>query len=411
MNGQKNARKKINEIGACDHTKQLLELRILGNTTYAEIGSTIAIEVNNQIFAPIHDLCGNITALINTETKKIQESYFYNAFGEEEKISSSEIQNPWRFSSKRKDPETDLIFFGRRYYNPIEGRFCTPDPLGLTNSMNLYAFALNDPLMRIDLYGLMAILQYPLMGTEPLFSMEPYNTSQSATPAAIDFTKGCYWGYNEVYEGNSLHTPITPAELYGQRFGRSLGMAQGISEMCMGTYVTAAGIAGQIGSGIGTIGTGGAASMVTVPVFAASLATTATGGMVSAHGYSMFKNAQNLPELKSGSSTKLTKNIESVTQNNLSSQNILIPIKITGYTKHALNQAIGRNWGRGVKASYIIETLTNPIKIVAQEGGKLKIIGKNATVIINSEKKIITTFGKSRGPQIWNKSGVVQPKK
>ena len=32
-----------NEIGACDHTKQLLELRILGNTSHAEIGSAIAI--------------------------------------------------------------------------------------------------------------------------------------------------------------------------------------------------------------------------------------------------------------------------------------------------------------------------------------------------------------------------------
>ena len=263
-----------------------------------------------QPFFLLQDLCGNITALINTEIKKIQESYFYNAFGEEETFSDNNILNSWKFSSKRKDPETDLIFFGRRYYDPSEGRFCAPDPLGLTNSMNLYAFALNDPLMRIDLYGLMAILQYPLMGTEPLFSMEPYNTSQSATPAAIDFAKGCYWGYNEVYSGNSLHMPITPAELYGQRFGRSLGMAQGISEMCMGTYITAAGIAGQIGSGIGTIGTGGTASMVTVPVFAASLATTAAGGMVSVHGYSMFKNAQNLPELKSGSSIKSTKRLK-----------------------------------------------------------------------------------------------------
>ena len=78
----------------------------------------------------------------------------------------------------------------------------------------------------------------------------------------------------------------------------------------MGTYVTAAGIAGQIGSGIGTIGTGSAAAMVTVPVFAASLATTTAGGMVSAHGYSMFKNAQNLPEPKSGSSIKSTKRLK-----------------------------------------------------------------------------------------------------
>ena len=59
-----------NEIGACDNQRHILQLRILGDTTYAEIGSAIAIESNNQIFAPIHDLCGNITTLINTETKK-----------------------------------------------------------------------------------------------------------------------------------------------------------------------------------------------------------------------------------------------------------------------------------------------------------------------------------------------------
>ncbi|MDO6705961.1 RHS repeat-associated core domain-containing protein [Photobacterium sp. 1_MG-2023] len=38
--------------------------------------------------------------------------------------------------------------------------------------------------------------------------------------------------------------------------------------------------------------------------------------------------------------------------------------KITGYTKHGLNQAIGRNGGKGVKAEYILDAVRNPKKVV-----------------------------------------------
>ena len=65
-----------------------------------------------------------------------------------------DISQPWRFSSKRTDEESHLIYFGRRYYDPSLGRWLTQDPLGYADGPNLYAYVSNNPLTHQDLYGL-----------------------------------------------------------------------------------------------------------------------------------------------------------------------------------------------------------------------------------------------------------------
>ncbi|MBS0626576.1 MAG: RHS repeat-associated core domain-containing protein, partial [Verrucomicrobia bacterium] len=141
----------LNEIGSYDLSGTLLELRVLGETPHAEIGASIAIEIQDKTYIPSHDLHGNVSALCSSDD--ILENYSYTAFGEE-LFSPPSSQNPWRFSSKRTDNETGLVYYGRRYYTPKIGRFLTPDPLGLEAGPNLYAFVLNDPLTHFDLYGL-----------------------------------------------------------------------------------------------------------------------------------------------------------------------------------------------------------------------------------------------------------------
>ena len=69
--------------------------------------------------------------------------------------------------------------------------------------------------------------------------------------------------------------------------------------------------------------------------------------------------------------------------------------RITGYTWHGLNQAISRE-GRGVAVKAILDAVRNPVKVVQQSGGVKKYIGKEATVVVNSIGRIITTWGKSR---------------
>lgn len=139
-----------NEIGEMDDHGNWLNLRILGVGKGAEIGASIAIELEETPYVPIHNSSGAVAVLLDLEGDPL-ESYTSTAYGEE----NGDFKNPWRYSSKRHDPETALVFFGRRYYIPELGRWLTPDPLEEEGGINLYAFVGGNPLTHIDLYGLL----------------------------------------------------------------------------------------------------------------------------------------------------------------------------------------------------------------------------------------------------------------
>lgn len=172
-----------NEVGSVDSQGVIQELRILGQGKGAEIGAAVALEIRGKPYVPLHDQCGNVAVLVDMESKQVAESYRYSAFGEElvynaagqlskgqlddkdghaEVCDSDEKKfaamiNPWRFSSKRVDPETGFSFFGRRYYDSVNGKWVTADPLGFEGGPNLYAYVLNNPLTHFDLYGLYGV--------------------------------------------------------------------------------------------------------------------------------------------------------------------------------------------------------------------------------------------------------------
>ncbi|WP_143532198.1 RICIN domain-containing protein [Saccharothrix sp. ALI-22-I] len=70
-----------------------------------------------------------------------------------------------------------------------------------------------------------------------------------------------------------------------------------------------------------------------------------------------------------------------------------------GHTRHGLNQSIGRNDGRGVNLRAMRDAVRNPKKVVQQEGGTVRYVGRNAQVVLNRDRQIVTAFGKSRGPK------------
>lgn len=143
-----------NEIGALNEKGEIVELRILRDIRNAEIGTAVALELDGKIFAPIHDLTGNLSALISLETQTIKEIYNYHAFGE---VLCRHSISPWRFCSKRSDPLTGLVFFGRRFYDPEVRRWLTKDPSHPADGINPYTFAHNNPLLFVDPYGLESI--------------------------------------------------------------------------------------------------------------------------------------------------------------------------------------------------------------------------------------------------------------
>ena len=63
--------------------------------------------------------------------------------------------NPFRFSTKYQDDESDLLYYGYRYYNASTGRWVSRDPLGEHGGQNLYALVSNAVLDDYDALGLL----------------------------------------------------------------------------------------------------------------------------------------------------------------------------------------------------------------------------------------------------------------
>ncbi|QNA99635.1 RHS repeat-associated core domain-containing protein [Massilia sp. Se16.2.3] len=61
---------------------------------------------------------------------------------------------PLRLPGQYEDGETGLYYNDHRYYDPREGRYLSPDPLGLRADINSYAYVSNNPLRYIDPEGL-----------------------------------------------------------------------------------------------------------------------------------------------------------------------------------------------------------------------------------------------------------------
>ena len=62
--------------------------------------------------------------------------------------------NPFRFSTKYQDDETDIVMYPGRPYNPSTGRFLCKDPIGEKGGLNTYCFVGNNPISRYDALGL-----------------------------------------------------------------------------------------------------------------------------------------------------------------------------------------------------------------------------------------------------------------
>ena len=107
------------------------ELCLLGETGRSPL---VALELKAIPYVPLHDITGNIVALLNLQGN-VQERYRYTAFGETEiltpsgkQLASSAIANPYQYASKRLDPETGFIAFGLRYSAPPSAFGSPPIP-------------------------------------------------------------------------------------------------------------------------------------------------------------------------------------------------------------------------------------------------------------------------------------------
>lgn len=189
-----------NEIATLDENGQIKELRIPGLSVNKNIMRPIAIETRDAIYAPIHDIQGNIVKLVDVSTREVVNLSIPDAYG----IGLSE-HSPisWIFSGKHYDRDTGLVYFGARYYSPELKQWLTPDPA--FQSSDPYEYCLGNPLAYVDPDGKFAI---PLVGfvwgagaavTAPVWA--PYALA-AAGGAAVGYV-GCkvYENWNQTKAG------------------------------------------------------------------------------------------------------------------------------------------------------------------------------------------------------------------
>ncbi len=121
---------------------------------YNEHGRAIGMIRNSQVSLFATDQLGSIFTVADSSGNSVQE-ILYDSFGRRVYNSDPEHDLALGFGGGLYDSDTGLIHFGYREYDPVIGRFISPDPLGYDGGdVDLYGFCLDDPINFVDRTGL-----------------------------------------------------------------------------------------------------------------------------------------------------------------------------------------------------------------------------------------------------------------
>ncbi len=142
----------------------------------AEVDSSGSAE---ESYSFCYDGNGNVGQLINTSGGTIAARYEYDPYGKIVDFGGDYAgENVFRFSTKFHDDDTNLVYYGYRYFSAELGRWISKDPLEERGGWNLCSFIINDPINLFDLLGL-------LKGDPPIGPTGPVRVPGTKLPPDI----------------------------------------------------------------------------------------------------------------------------------------------------------------------------------------------------------------------------------
>ena len=120
------------------------------------VGGLLSETINNQPstlnYFPTYDGNGNISEYL-TAAGTTAAHYEYDPFGNTVVNTDTSNQFSYRFSTKPRDVETGLYYYGYRYYDTQTGRWINKDPFREKGGANLYGFTGNRLTSVVDVLG------------------------------------------------------------------------------------------------------------------------------------------------------------------------------------------------------------------------------------------------------------------
>jgi len=94
--------------------------------------------------------------LMTDSSGNVVETTEYMPFGET-RVHTGTVVTNYKFTDQELDPETGLYYYGARYYDPVIGRFISPDSIVQDpfdpQMLNRYSYCRNNPLIYVDPSG------------------------------------------------------------------------------------------------------------------------------------------------------------------------------------------------------------------------------------------------------------------
>lgn len=118
------------------------------------IDEHLSMERRGEVLFYHADGLGSTVAL-SDKRQKVVEIYEYDSFGNLK--NGMKPSQPFTYTGREWDKETGLYYYRARYYDPMDGRFISEDPIPLENrtqdQLNSYTYAVNNPINFTDPNG------------------------------------------------------------------------------------------------------------------------------------------------------------------------------------------------------------------------------------------------------------------
>src|SRR5690606_29600614 len=124
----------------------------LTHFVYACNGAPDVMLRGSESFRIVKDHLGSVRLVVDADTGEVLQELRYGPFGEVLVDTNPGFQ-PFGFAGGLYDPDTGLVRFGARDYDPEVGRWTSKDPIGLSGGVNVYVYAANDPVNLVDTTG------------------------------------------------------------------------------------------------------------------------------------------------------------------------------------------------------------------------------------------------------------------